>query len=204
MASGPTSDELDPRRAAPQERVDPREQLLVDERPREAVVGAGERAHPGRRIRAAEHDHRAVGHDAAVERLGVPEHEDVGIRRARQLLGALAGDDVEAVVAQLALEEAADGGFRLGEEQRGHATEARRRTGAPPDVLSRKSVTNGLQPAGADDAPEQPDPEHRREREADDRDDVHAEHLRPGRREDPDHARADQPADDDRARPRAG
>ena len=121
--------------------MDPRQQLLVDEGPRETIVRPGERAHPGRRIRAAEHDHRAVRHDAAVERRRVPEHEDVGIRRAGQLLGALAGDNVEAVVAQLALEEAADGRFRLGEEERGHGTEARRRTSAPPDVLSRKIVT---------------------------------------------------------------
>ena len=98
--------------------MDAREQLLVDERPRQAVVGARQRAHAGRRIGAAEHDHRAVGDDAAVERLRVAEDEDVGIRRARQLLGPLARDDVEAVVAQLALEEAADGRFRLGEEQR--------------------------------------------------------------------------------------
>ena len=120
MASGADLEELDSRRAASQERVDAREQLLVDERARQAVVGAGERAHAGCRIRAAEHDHRAVGHDAPVERIGVSEHEHVGIRRARQLLGALAGDHVEAVVAQLPLEEPANGGLRLGEEQRSH------------------------------------------------------------------------------------
>jgi hypothetical protein len=119
--------ELDARRAAPQERVDPRQQLLVDERTRKTVVGAGQRAHAGRRIRAAQHDHGTVGHDASVERIGVPEHEDVRIRGARQLLRALARDDVEAVVAQLALEEAAYGRFRLGEEKRGHAP----RLGAP-------------------------------------------------------------------------
>src|SRR4051794_27256369 len=35
-----------------------------------------------------------------------------------------------------------------------------------------------LQPAGADDAPEEPDAEHAREDEADHRDDVDAEHVR--------------------------
>ena len=150
--------ELHPRRAPAQERVDAREQLLVDERPREAVVSPGERAHPGRRIRAAEHDHGTVGHDAAIERLGIPEHENVGIRRARQLLGALAGDDVKAVVAELALQEASDGGFRLGEEQRGHATEARCASCIPLDVLWRKSVTLQLQATASDHAPEEPDP----------------------------------------------
>src|SRR5207253_6137833 len=129
--------ELETRRAAPQERVDPREQLLVDERTRKTVVGAGERAHTGRRIRAAQDDHRAVEHDAAVERLGVPEHEDVGVRRAWQLLGTRARDDVEAVVAELTLEEAANGWFRLGEKERSQIREGRCRDPVPPDVLSR-------------------------------------------------------------------
>jgi hypothetical protein len=79
--------------------VDPREQLLVDERPWQTVVGAGERADAGGRIRAAEDDHGAVGNDAAIERLRVPQHEDVGIRRARKLLGALIRDHIESVVA---------------------------------------------------------------------------------------------------------
>ena len=114
-------DELDTRRATPQERVDPSQQLLVDEGARETVVGPGKRAHAGRRIRAAEHDHRAVRYHAAIERLGVPEEQDVGIRRTRQLLGTLAGDDVEAVVCQLALEEPAHGRLRLGKEKSGHA-----------------------------------------------------------------------------------
>ena len=91
--------------------MDPRNELFVDERARQAVVGAGERPYAGRRIGAAEHDHGTVGNDAAVERLCVPEQQDVGIGRARQLLGPFARDDVEAVVAQLALEEAANGGL---------------------------------------------------------------------------------------------
>ena len=135
-------DELDSRWAAPQERVDARKQLLVDERARQAVVGAGERADAGRGISAAQHDHRAVGHDAAVERVGVTENEDVGIRRARQLLGPLAGDDVETVVAQLPLEESANSRLRLGEKECGQSP----RLGAhqaPPDVLSRERVTCG-------------------------------------------------------------
>ena len=119
-------EQLEPRRAAPEESMDPREQLLVDERPGQAVVGAGERAHAGCGIRTAEHDHRAIGDDRAIERLGVAEHEQVGIRRARQLVGALAGDDVEPVVAKLALEETANGRFGLGEEERLHVTEATR------------------------------------------------------------------------------
>src|SRR4051812_31751075 len=119
--------------------MDPRQQLLVDEGPRQAIVRPGKRAHPGRRIRAAEHDHRAVGHDTAVERLRVPEHEYVGIRRAGQLLGALTRDDVEAVVAELALEEAADCRFGLGEEQRGHGT----RLGAAPRLRQMSFRTKG-------------------------------------------------------------
>src|SRR6185437_5868814 len=103
---------------------------------------------------------------------------DVGVGGAGQLLRALARDDVEAVVAQLPLEEASDSRFRLGEEERGHGSEARRSAGTPPDVLCGESVTMradaALQPAGADDAPEQPDPEQPREREADDRDHVDA------------------------------
>ena len=117
--------------------MDARQQLLVDERAREAIVGAGQRPNAGGRIRAPEHDHGTVGHDATVERIGVPEHEQVGIRGARQLLGTLARDDLEAVVPELALEEAANGGFRLGKEERGHETEARCSEPPPPDVLSR-------------------------------------------------------------------
>ena len=132
--------ELDARRAAPQERVDPREQLLVDERARQTVVGTCERPYAGRGVGATEHDHRAVGHDAAVERAGVPEQEDIGIGRARQLLGALARHHVEAVVAQLTLEEAADGGLGLGDEERGHAAESRRGDGRAPDVLLREKA----------------------------------------------------------------
>jgi hypothetical protein len=113
-------EQLDARRASPQQRVDACEQLLVDERTRQAIVGAGERADARSRIRAAEHDHRAIRNDAAVEGIGIAEHEHVGIGRARQLLGSFAGDDVEAVVPELALEEAPNGRFRLGEEKRGH------------------------------------------------------------------------------------
>ena len=41
-------------------------------------------------------------------------------------------------------------------------------------------MTNALQPAGADYAPQEPDPEHGREGEADDRDHVDPEEVRPG------------------------
>ena len=160
--SGGDLEQLEPWRAAPEQRVDPREQLLVDERPCQAVVRARERAYAGCGVHAAEHDHRAVGDDSTIERLGVAEDEHVGIRRAWELLRAFVGDDVEPVVAKLALEEAANGRFRLGEEERLHVTEARRDDPVPPDVLSCESVTNGLQPAGADHAPEEPDPEHGR------------------------------------------
>src|SRR5205823_5087383 len=50
---------------------------------------------------------------------------------------------------------------------------------------------------GADDAPEQPHAEDPGKGEADDRDHVDAEHLRPRLREDPDQARADQTAGSD-------
>ena len=60
-----------------------------------------------------------------------------GVKMPALGLGTLARDDVEAVVAQLALEEAAYGRFRLGEEERGHGIEARCDDSIPPDVLSR-------------------------------------------------------------------
>ena len=117
--------------------MDAGEQLLVDERTRQAVVGARKRPHSRRGIGTAEHDDGAVGHDASVQRPGVPEQEHVWVRGERQLLRALAGDHVEAVVAQLALEKAANGRFRLGKKERGHDSEARRGTSAAPDVLCR-------------------------------------------------------------------
>jgi hypothetical protein len=118
--------------------VDPREQLLVDERPRQAVVGAGERAHPRGGIRAAEDDDRAVGHEPAVERVGVAEDEHVRVGCPRQLLRPLVCENVEAVVAKLALEEAAHGRLGLGKKECSHDPESRRtfrtkpsRTGRP-------------------------------------------------------------------------
>ncbi len=124
----PDLEPLDARRAAPQQRVDAREELLVDERPREAVVGVLERAHASRWIGSTEHDHRAVGDEAAVERFGVAEEQDVGVGGARQLLGALVREHVEAVVPQLPLEEPAHGRLRFCENECRHGYEPTPRT----------------------------------------------------------------------------
>src|SRR5215471_19314670 len=64
-------------------------------------------------------------------------------------------------------------------------------------VLSGFADGSRLQAAGADHAPEQPEAEHGREHETDEREEVDAGELRPGRREDSDQAGADQAADDD-------
>src|SRR6266536_3379928 len=64
-------------------------------------------------------------------------------------------------------------------------------------VLCGEIATNDLQPAGTDDAPKEPDPEGSREDEADERQEVDAEHERAVRGEDSDQTRADQSADDD-------
>jgi hypothetical protein len=85
--------------------VDPGQQLLVDERPRETVVCARKGPHPRGGIRSAENDHRAVRHEAAIERVGVSEQQDVRVESPGQLLDPLVGENVEAVVAELALEE---------------------------------------------------------------------------------------------------
>ena len=113
----PDVEPFDTWRAAPQQRVDAREQLLVDERPREAVVRVLERPDARRRIRAAEDDDRTVGDEAAGERVGIAEEQHVGIGGARQLLGALIREDVEAVVAKLPLEEAAHRRLRFCENE---------------------------------------------------------------------------------------
>ena len=61
-----------------------------------------------------------------------------------------------------------------------------------------------LEPPGADDSPQEPEPEQAAEQEADEREDVDAEDLRPLVGEDADQARADQAADDDERDRRAG
>jgi hypothetical protein len=173
----PQIDELAARRAASQHGPDPGDELLVDERPREIVVAPLERAHLRVGVCASEHDDRAVGDAAAVELLRIAEHEHVRLRRARKVDGARKREHVEAVAAQLPLEVAAHRRLAFCQEERRHAHDRRRVRVRAPDVLSRGSVTSRLQASGADDAPEQPDPEQRREGEADDGDHVHAEHL---------------------------
>src|ERR671934_46050 len=175
--------------------ADAGEQLLVGERTHEEVVApALERTHAidGIRLRLSEDDHRhvAVARTAFVQRGGVAEQDEIGPR--------LAVDDLEAVAAQVALEEAARAGLRFGEQERvRHADERSGTRCGGLDVLSRKSVTNDLQSAAPDDAPEQPHPEQSREREAEHGDDVDAEHVGAGLGKDADQARADQPAGDD-------
>ena len=155
-----------PRRPAPQQRTDPRDELLVRERLRQIVVAPLERAHAQRRVGVAEHDHGTVRHAAALERRRVAEHEDVGLRRARQVVGAAEREDVEAVARELTLEEAAHGRFRLGEEKRSHSGDRSRGFSPAPDVLPRGSATTRLQPAGTNDGHEQPGAEDRRQHEA--------------------------------------
>src|SRR6266545_2768294 len=62
-------------------------------------------------------------------------------------------------------------------------------------TLDRPWLT-GSDPPRAEDSPEQPEPEHAREEEAQGRDDVEAQHLRARGREDSDQARADEPGGD--------
>ena len=100
--------------------MDSRDELLVQERPREVVVAAGERADADGRIGVAEHDHRAVRHDATLERGRIAEQEQVGLGRARQLLGSRERQHVEPVAHELALEKPANGRLGLGEEQGCH------------------------------------------------------------------------------------
>jgi hypothetical protein len=84
-----------------------------------------------------------------VQRASVPEQHEI---RLRPFV-----DDLEAVVPQMTFEEGAGVELRFGEQQRcRHANE---RTGSVRprlDVLSHRNVTNALQAAGADNAPEEP------------------------------------------------
>ena len=145
---------LAPRRAAAQERTDPRDELFVHERPRQVVVAALERTHLRLRIGPAEHDHRAIGHAAAIERVGITEQEHVRIGGARQLVGAREREHVEAVAPELPLEEAAHRRFGLCEQECSHARDSKHARARAPDVLSRESVTSRLHASGADVSPE--------------------------------------------------
>ena len=89
-----------------------------------------ERAHARRRIGAAEHDHGAVGDEAAVERVGVAEEEDVGVGGARQVLGALVREHVEAVVASCRSRKPRTAGSASARTSA--VTLSRGLTGAPP------------------------------------------------------------------------
>src|SRR5207302_6488209 len=87
----------------------------------QVVVAMLERAHALGRFRSSEHDHGAVTDATAVERGRVAEHEHVRLGCARELVGILEGEDVEAVARQLLREEPAHGSFGLGEHHRGLA-----------------------------------------------------------------------------------
>ena len=138
------------RRRPAQDRPDPREQLLVDDRPRQEVVRAaleGSDSIDGVGSRRADHDHgdvaipRAARLTLAQPRAEVElgQHDEVGTRALGKLerLAVEAGlEDVEAVARELPLEIAARVGLRLGEEQGGiHPAKLASRSRGPPDVL---------------------------------------------------------------------
>src|SRR5207247_3653993 len=120
------------------------------------------------------------------------------LRQLERLALGLGAEHVEAVVREVALEKLPGRRLRLGEQHGGvHAGEVSASLATRPDVLCGEIATNDLQPAGTDDAPKKPDPEGSREDEADEREEVDAEHERAVRGEDADQARSDQSADDD-------
>ena len=160
-ASGPTSSRSPRGGQRRSTRADAREQLLVDERPHEVVVGALERANArpssappstitgqsGTRMRSsasgvAEARARPAARRAAARR---------GCRNARTSKPSLRSCRSRKPRMD------GSGSARASAVMRATRTRAR----AAPDVLSRESVTSRLQPAGADDAPEQPDAEQR-------------------------------------------
>src|SRR5438105_672747 len=182
------------RRRPPQDGSDAGQQLVVEERPAEEVVGAAvERPCAVDRVGlgGTEDDerHHAAPRAAFVERRRVAEEDEVRPRPLRELerLAARGGtEDVEAVVGEMALEEAPRRGLRLGDEDCIRHT--RDATGAPPpqlvDVLCRESATNRkqlprplrprprrpwrsgdgasavtLEPPRPEDAPQEPSPE---------------------------------------------
>ena len=116
--------------------VHPRDELVVDERPRDEVVAAArERPHAVDRVRllAADDDHR----DAVerVERRRVAEEDEIGMRARGELergVAIVGADDVEAVLREVPLEKAPDSGLRLCDQHRGHARDAN----APRDAMS--------------------------------------------------------------------
>ena len=134
-------DELAARRATAQDRVDPRDELLVDERAGQVVVAALECADLRIWVGPSEHDHGAIRDTAAVELVRIAEHEDVGLRRPREIACAREGQHVEAVARELALEEAAHRRFGFREQQCCHARDASHARERAPDVLSRDCVT---------------------------------------------------------------
>ena len=111
---------------------------------------------------------------------------------------------VEALFAQLLLDRRhrsdGTGGFRPGLD----VLWAETVTIHPHPSARVVAVRAASQSAGADDPQSSQIAEHAGGDEAEGRDDVQAEDVRPGLREDPDQARADQPAGDDQRDRRAG
>jgi len=77
--------------------------------------------------------HQSVDHDGDVVLVTLVEHDRL-LQHAHAIVDLHAR---EAVVAELALEEAADCRFGLYKKERGHDNEARCSEPAPPDVLPR-------------------------------------------------------------------
>src|SRR5919199_2043784 len=139
------------RRRPPQDGSDARQQLVIQERPAEEVVGSAlERpsAVDGIGLGSADHDERHLARPRAafLERRGIAEQDEIRarpLRERKRLVALRCAEDVEAVVREMALEKAAGRGLRLGDEDRIRHT--RDATGAPPpqlDVLCCESETN--------------------------------------------------------------
>src|SRR3954449_7264544 len=143
--------------------MDPRDQLLVVERPRDEVVAAAlERVHTVDRIRSrlAEDDHRDIAVPAAawlalaqspadVEAGGILEPAGEHEVRAHALgkvesqLLRRSAEDLEAVARQVTLEELPRSRLGLGEEQRArHAADASAAERTAPDVLFQAIAPN--------------------------------------------------------------
>src|SRR5262245_14062968 len=146
------------RRGPAQDGADPRDQLVVVERPVEVVVApAVEGPHPvdGIGLLRAEQDHWhlsvALAQPAAeLEALGVADQHEVGAHTLEELerFPVLDAYDLEPVLRQMSLEEAPRGLLGLCEQDgTRHATDASREVREPPGVHSAESVSKLRQPA---------------------------------------------------------
>jgi hypothetical protein len=122
------------------------------ERPGEVVVAAaveGPDPVDRVRVRTSENDDRNVGRAPAEvgdERVGGEDEVGPGELEQGDRLAVDGLDHLEAVLAEMALQEAARRGFGLGEQQGvRHAGDATAETSARPDVLSRRCAPRNPQ-----------------------------------------------------------